>query len=116
MIVPTRRWYLVAAALAVLAPLAFVWPGAVAVYFGADVVWVMLLLVDAWRIGSIDHFRHFPLTREAPPAFSVGRPLPVTYRWRNPASRPLCVAVRETPPRSLASDGFRRMLLLGRLR
>ncbi len=111
MIVPTRRWYLVAAALGLLALLAFVWRGAVAVYFGADVIWVVLLLVDTARIGSID-IPAFPVTREAPPAFSVGRPLPVTYRWRNPVSRPLRIAVRETPPASLASTGFRRTIRL----
>ncbi len=95
MILPTRRWYIVAAALALLAPLALIRPAAAAVYFLADVVWVLAFVGDAWRIGSVD-VTAFPVERDAPPAFSVGRPLPVGYDWRNPLRRPLTVVVRET--------------------
>lgn len=112
MILPSRRWYLVAAALGLLAPVAIVLPEAAAVLFLADVLWVVALLLDAWRIGSVD-LGHFPVTREAPPAFSIGRPLPVVYRWQNPAARGLRLRVREDVPALFtpASGPDRRLTL-----
>ena len=93
MILPSRRWYLVALGLGLLAPLALVLPGAPALLLGADILWVVAFLVDAWRIGGLD-LRRFPVSREAPPAFSAGRPLPVVYRWKNPLPRSLVLRVR----------------------
>lgn len=97
MILPSRRWYAVAAGLAVIAPLTLWRPEASVVFFVADFTWVVALLVDMFRVTAID-LTTFPVTREAPPAFSVGRPLPVTYRWGNLASRPLVLRVREEIP------------------
>ncbi len=97
MIVPSRRWFVVAALLAAIAPVTLVWPAAVNVLFAADVLWVLALIVDVLRIGALD-LATFPVTREAPPAFSVGRPLPVTYRWRNMTRLPLHIRVREVVP------------------
>ena len=51
-------------------------------------------MIDAWRNGELS-LHEFPVTREAPPAFSVGRPMPVTYRWHNPSRRTLTIHVRE---------------------
>ena len=104
MIVPSTRWFVVAAALALVAPVAIVWPAAANVLFVADVIWVVALLADVQRIGAL-RLPEFPVVREAPPAFSVGRPLPVTYRWRNPAARPLVVRVREVVPSLLTLAG-----------
>ncbi|MGH7584547.1 MAG: hypothetical protein ACREL5_15135, partial [Gemmatimonadales bacterium] len=94
MIVPTRRWYLVAALLAALAPLALVVPSAATIWFAADMAWVLAFVIDALRVGNIA-IGEFPVTRLPPPAFSVGRPMPVSYRWSNPAARPLVIRVRE---------------------
>lgn len=112
MILPSRRWFLVAAGLGLLAPLALRWPMTAGVLFLADVLWVLAFLVDAWRIGSLDLGR-FPVTRTAPAAFSVGRPAGVGYRWRNPHAAPLTLRVREVAPAPLtAVNGPERLLLL----
>jgi uncharacterized protein (DUF58 family) len=112
MILPARRWYLVAAGLGLLAPLALLVPQAAGALFLADVAWVLLLLLDVWRIAGLALDR-FPVLREAPPAFSVGRPLPVRYSWTNQGSRPLLLRVREALPGLLeAAQGNERQLLL----
>lgn len=112
MMLPSRRWYLVAAGLGLLAPLAILVPAAAGAYFIANVLWVLLLLIDLWLIGRID-LGHFPVTRDPPPAFSVGRPLPVFYRWRNPSGAALTVRVREEAPAPLtAVNGPERTVLL----
>ena len=112
MIIPSTRWFVIAAALALVAPLAAVWPSAGDALVVADVAWAAVLIVDVLRIGRID-VPAFPVTREPPPAFSVDRPLPVTYRWRNPLARPLTIRVREFLPSllSLASGGERELYL-----
>jgi uncharacterized protein (DUF58 family) len=96
-IIPSRRWLLIAASLALLAPLSLLWPSASDVLLVADALWVVALMIDVLRIGSID-IPAFPVTREAPPAFSVDRPLPVRYQWQNPTRRPLVIEVREHLP------------------
>lgn len=111
MILPSRRWYLVAIGLGLLAPLSVVVPQAGTALFLADVLWVIAFLADAWRIGGLDLTR-FPVQREAPPAFSVGRPLPATYRWSNPTARRLTVLVREEIPRLLEAASRERRLEL----
>lgn len=112
MIVPSTRWFVVAAALALLAPAAIVWPAAANALFAADVLWVSALIVDVLRIGSLA-LATFPVVREAPPAFSVGRPLPVTYRWQNPSPLRLVVRVREVvPPLLTPASGRDRQLIL----
>jgi uncharacterized protein (DUF58 family) len=97
---PDRRWYLVALALALLAPLALVWPRAALVLVALDLLWLVALGVDAWRTAGIDLAR-VTVVREAPPAFSVGRILPVTYRWTNALDRPLHIRIREVLPAPL---------------
>jgi len=100
MIVPARRWYLVAAGLAVLAPAALLWPAAALVWALADVLWLLALVVDGWRVASASG-NALRAERLPPPAFSVGRPLPVVYRWHNHSVRPLVVRVREEVPAPL---------------
>jgi uncharacterized protein (DUF58 family) len=108
MIVPSRRWYLVAASLALLAPAALLWPGAALIWVVADVVWLLVLVVDGWRVARVppDALR---VERLPPPAFSVGRPLPVVYRWQNRTSRAFVARVREEVPAplELAADSER---------
>lgn len=112
MIVPSTRWFVVAAALAVVAPVTLVWPAAVNVLFAADVLWMAAFIVDVLRIGALD-LAAFPVVRDAPPAFSVGRPLPVTYRWQNPLHFALRVRVREViPPLLEMRSGHERVVVL----
>jgi uncharacterized protein (DUF58 family) len=107
MILPTTRWYVVAACLAVLAPLSLWLPPASTLLWVADIMWVVAFVADALMIGAID-LRTFPVRREAPPAFSVGRPLPVTYWWTNPSSRSLRLRIREEVPAPLRLGGSRQ--------
>jgi uncharacterized protein (DUF58 family) len=104
MYLPDRRWYLGAALLALVAPLALVWPQAGALLLALDAAWVAALAVDAWRLSLFDPAA-LRTVRDAPPAFSVGRPLPVTYRWRNETRRQLTLRVREVFPAALAPVG-----------
>jgi len=114
MILPSRRWYLGAAGLGLLAPLALLHPSLAGVLFVADIAWVLVFLLDVWGIaGGGLALDRFPVSREAPAAFSVGRPLPVTYAWRNPTRRPLTLRVREAVPVPLqAAHGIERLLVL----
>jgi uncharacterized protein (DUF58 family) len=93
-IVPTRRWLVGAAALAVLAPLALLWPDAAAMYLVASAVWIAVMAWDGARAGAAP----LSVTREPPPAFSVGRALAVSYRWVLGGSRPQRILVREHFP------------------
>jgi uncharacterized protein (DUF58 family) len=106
---PDRRWYLVAAALSGVALLALRWPGAGQVLLLLDLLWLAALVIDGWRLsgeGTVD------VTREPPPAFSVGRPLPVLYRWTQTGRRRLRLLVRERFPVPLAPPpGERRIEL-----
>lgn len=104
MILPSRRWYVGAAGLALIAPLSLVWSAAGSVLLIADVLWVLALVIDGWRVASL-RAREFPVTRDAPPAFSVGRSMPVTLHWKNPTQRPLRVLVREDVVPLLTLDG-----------
>ena len=49
MIVPTRRWLVAAALLALVAPLAFRWPAAGSLLVTLDALWLLALLIDGWR-------------------------------------------------------------------
>ncbi len=110
-LLPDRRWYQVAAGLALVAPLAIWWPPAAPLLLTLDVLWVLLLGVDLWQLAGPDA-EAFTVTREAPPAFSVGRALPVLYRWSQPLARPLTVRVREEFPAQLTPAATERVLLL----
>ncbi len=112
MVVPARRWYLGGLALALIAPLALVVPWAGALLLVADLLWLAAWGVDAVRAGGQGSAR-LALTREAPPAFSVGRPLPVRYRWSHGLPRSLTVRVREVfPPMLRAESGAERRVVL----
>ena len=110
MIVPSRRWLTGAAALGLLAPLALHWPDAVAVYFAACFAWAMLFVWDGARAGA----EPLGVTREPPPAFSVGRPLGVSYRWVLGGSRVQHILVREhfPPPLGGADVPARKLRLI----
>jgi uncharacterized protein (DUF58 family) len=110
MYLPDRRWYLGAALLALAAPIALVWPGAGALLLGMDLVWLLAAVIDGWRLSGLDPAT-IGIDRDAPPAFSVGRALPVSYRWTNPLHRPMTLRVREVfPPQLSPEAGLERRL------
>ncbi len=112
MFFPDRNWYLTALALALVAPVALVWPGAAVLLLALDLLWLIALGIDAWRTAGID-LRDVGIVREAPSAFSVGRNLPVTYRWSNATGRDLVLRVREVfPPALVTESGPERRLAL----
>jgi uncharacterized protein (DUF58 family) len=93
MIVPSRRWFVAAAALGGLALPALVWPPAALILLAADVAWIVFLVADAR--GARRRWSEIHVRRETVPAFSVGRTLPVTLVWRNTGPRALTLRVRE---------------------
>ena len=112
MLLPSRRWFIGAALLALVAPLALVWSGASLLLVALDVAWVALLAVDTWRAWAIEA-KDFTVQRETPPAFSLGRSLPVTYRWLSHLPRRTTVQVVEAlPPILSLADGVERTLVL----
>jgi len=115
MYLPARRWYLGLALLAPVALLGLISPQAGPVLAGLDLLWLLLLVVDGWRLAGLDP-KTIGIVREAPPAFSVCRALPVLYRWHNPLSRPLVLLVREVFPAELRPDhgAERRVELAGK--
>jgi uncharacterized protein (DUF58 family) len=91
----TRRWLVVAALLALAWPAALVLPGLALVLLFADLAWAAALVLD-WLLAPTA--RHLSLEREVPPAFSVGRSLPITYRWKSTHPRATELLVREAYP------------------
>jgi uncharacterized protein (DUF58 family) len=96
---PSRRWLLVGAALALVAPLAAVWPAAGAAFLLLDAAWLVLLLLD---MHLAPRARLVQVSREAPAAFSVGRVFPVRYRWSHSGTRALTLRIREHLPEPIA--------------
>ena len=110
MMVPSRRWLLGAAALAVAAPAALVWPGTAGLLPALDLLWLAALVLDAARTPAP---RTLEVVREAPAAFGVGRAAVVRYRWRHPARRRLALEVRERLPDPLGgADAPTRRLVV----
>ncbi len=107
--VPSRLWLVGAAAFASVGLVGLVWPDALTALVLLDVAWVAAFAVDAGLAG-----RALPLAiaRDAPPAFSVGRTLPVRYRWRHADQRPVAVLVREVLPPPLGTVTPTRRLRL----
>lgn len=106
---PDRRWYRGAALLALVALAALWWPRAGAVLLLLDLGWILLLVIDGWRLGSV---RSISVRREPPAAFSVGRPLPVAYHWSHGERRPLRLVVRERFPVTLRPPTGQRSIEL----
>lgn len=97
MLIPTQRWMVTAALLAVVALLGYAWAPALGLLLLLDLAWVGMLVWDGWRAG-----RHaLSVEREAPSAFSVGRTLPVWYRWQAALDRPQRLRIRELVPAPL---------------
>lgn len=96
---PTPRWIGVAAALALVAPLGLVWPGALDLLLALDAAWLLALAIDAARLlHGASGVEGLEVERAAPHAFGAGRVSPVTYRWRHAGRRTMHIAVRERLP------------------
>ena len=94
-VVPSRPWLVGAAVLALVAPLALVWPAAAGLLPALDLAWLAAFLLDAARAPAP---RTLEVAREAPVAFAVGRAAVVRYRWRHQARGSLALEVRERLP------------------
>lgn len=97
---PTRRWLLGGGVLALLWPLAGLVSWGVPVLLMCDVAWALAWVVDWWASpapGALD------FSREAPAGFSVGRALPIRYRWTSTHRRPSRLRVREEMPAPLTA-------------
>lgn len=90
--------------LAFAAPLALVRPQYSLWWLVADMAWCLALAVDIWRCAGEDPGL-LGMQRELPAAFSVGRTLPVLYRWANKRTRPIILVVRERFPSALGYRG-----------
>lgn len=97
MIVPSGRWFAIAALLGLIAPLALWWPQVATALLVVDLIWVVALIVDIFRVAGTDTAA-IAITRDAPPAFSLGKDFPVSYRWQNGQARRIHVRVREAFP------------------
>jgi uncharacterized protein (DUF58 family) len=107
-VVPSRRWLQVGVGLAVLALLALWRPQWVGILVALDLIWLVVFLIDASRAAPAERLQ---VSREAPPAFSVGRTLPVRYHWRHAEPSALALIVREQLPEPLggADTPLRRL-------
>ena len=111
MIGPSRRWYLIALAIGLVAPLAVVLPAAWVWWVGGCLLWVAVGGIEAVRVGSLDLDR-LTLACDGTLALSVGRPLAVRYRWAFP-DRDLTIRIVETPPPQITSpEPLDRMIRL----
>jgi len=97
-VVPSRRWLQIAAGLAILAPLALWRPQWIGILVVLDLTWLAALVIDAMRAVPVNRLQ---VSRDAPPAFSVGRSLPVRYQWRHAGASPVTLLVREHLPEPL---------------
>lgn len=98
MVLPSRRWLVGAAALALVAPLALWWPLAGPILLLLDVGWLLALVADGFGAHSP---RLLEIERDAPAAFSLGRSFVVRYRWRHQRAKRLYLEIREHLPAPL---------------
>lgn len=114
MIVPTSRAVWIFAALAPIGLLGYATPLGLDLLLALDAALVALIALD-YRL-AVDP-KHLRVEREAPEGVSIGRPVPLTYTWRNPERRTARLRVRETRPElmggvqpvrrlTVPSDGF----------
>jgi len=100
-ILPTRSFLWIAAALALiaLAGLRVTW--GLDLMLLADALLLALTLTDALLAPTVGRVSDVYVQRDAPPAFSLGHEARVTYRWHNQARRRARLRVRELRPEIL---------------
>jgi len=108
----TRRALWAGAALAALGLLGFWVPWALDAMLFADVALLAAVWLDARRASPLGP-GGISVSREAPPAFSVGRSGEVSYRWRNAAGRGVRLRLREVRPDLLGGTQPPRELAVG---
>ncbi len=101
MILPTRRFLWIAAALAGLGLLGVWVEWALDVMLLADAGLLALVLADAVRAPAVGAAAAVQPERDAPPAFSMGHAVEVTYIWRNSSRHAARLRVREVRPELL---------------
>ena len=101
MILPTRSFLWIAAALALiaLAGLRVTW--GLDLMLLADALLLALTLADVLLAPTVGRVSDVSVERDAPPAFSLGHESRVTYRWHNQARRRARLRVRELRPEIL---------------
>ncbi len=92
---PTRRALLILAALSPVALLGYVWPAALDVLAGLDLLVLLLVIADAGRAVPLTDVS---VARHAPNSFSLGRLTHGTYVWHNDGIREARLEVREVRP------------------
>ena len=97
---PTRRWLLGGVVLGLPWLLALGHPDGALVAVAFDLAWALAFAADALLAPDVDALE---IGREAPPAFSLGRALPVRYEWRHPGRFRARLTVREAMPAPLAA-------------
>ena len=90
------------------------WAGALDIMLVADLalvaaVWVDAVLAPRFEAGAV------AVSRDAPPAFSVGRAAEVTYRWVNGTRRTVRLRLREVRPDLLGGTQPSRRITVPRL-
>ena len=95
---PTRRWYGGALLLASAWALALIHPEGALLAVALDAAWVLAFALDAFLAPDATALT---VERDPPAAFSVGRALPIRYRWSNPAPRRARLQLREAFPAPL---------------
>jgi uncharacterized protein (DUF58 family) len=109
-LVPSRRWLVGAALLALVAPLALVARWASGLLPALDLLWVVAFVADGLAAPAP---RSLQVTRGAPAAFGAGRAAVIRYRWRHRGRRRLTLEVRERLPDPLGGpDTPTRRLLV----
>ncbi len=111
MILCTRRALWCGAAAALLGGLAFWVPWGL----GAMLIVDLALLLGVWldaRLALRPRPQELAVSRNAPPALSLGRTGQVTYRWTNAASRRARLRVREVRPDLLGGSQPPRLLVV----
>ena len=100
MIIPTARWFAIAAGIACIGLLGFWWPDATLLSLLLQVAWIAAFVRDGvaaarWQVD---------VSRDAPPAFSEGRSFPVRYRWEYGGRSTQRIRVREWWPDPLGGN------------
>lgn len=112
MILPTRRFLWIAASLGLIG-LAGAWVSwGLDAMLVADTVLLVLFLTDTTLAPTVGRLGEVGVTREAPPAFSLGHDATVTYRWHNGSGRAARLRVRELRPDILGGLVPRRTVVV----